>query len=78
MLTVTQSIEQKALMEVVQKMMKEGGNEADLAKLMESMGGAMPGGGAGEPNVSACACCLKSLAASCRALRDSWYCMDIM
>jgi hypothetical protein len=41
-------------MEVVQKMMKEGGNEEDLAKLMESMGGTMPGGGAGEPNVSTC------------------------
>jgi hypothetical protein len=39
-------------MEVVQKMMKEGGNEEDLAKLMASMGGNMPGGGAGEPNVS--------------------------
>jgi hypothetical protein len=51
-------------MEVVQEMMKEGGNEEDLAKLMERMGGTMPGGGAGEPNASTCTFTSQSLEVS--------------
>lgn len=40
-----QAIEQKALMDLVQNMMKEGGGDASgLAGLMQGMGGGMPGG----------------------------------
>ncbi|KAG5185481.1 hypothetical protein JKP88DRAFT_354184 [Tribonema minus] len=48
------SLEQKVLMEVVQKMMKEGGDGADLAALMGGMGGMGEGGGMPEgPEVAA-------------------------